>query len=90
MPRIRGHPRGVSGPHAMDTYSRRPGCIHRVQTVLSRGAAKILAAQEDFEEIDIKVAFLWPIDRENPIDRDSTSQRSTNPSLLGVDTKEVV
>jgi hypothetical protein len=56
----------------------------------ARGAAKTLAAQEDFEEIDIKVAFLWPIDKENPIDRDSTSQRSTNPSLLGVDTKEVV
>jgi hypothetical protein len=43
----------------------------------ARGAAKFLAAQEVFEEIDIKVAFLWPIDRENPIDRDSTSQRST-------------
>jgi hypothetical protein len=55
-------------------------------------AAKILAAHDVFEEIDIKVgsqAFLWSIERENLTDRDSASQRSTKHSLLDVDTEEL-
>jgi hypothetical protein len=59
----------------------------------AKRAAKILAAQGVLEELDIKVAsqaFLWPIDRENLIDWDSSSQRSSKPSLLDVDTKGLI
>jgi hypothetical protein len=58
----------------------------------ARPAAKILAAQGVFEEPDIKAAsqaFLWPIEKANQIDWDSSSQRSSKPSILGMDTKEL-